>query len=133
MSNTYRGVGLHFGVNSTTAYVVSGTLRTQSRDHNLKAEKEQVRDGDGTTVGIVYYDPSEEATFEFIPTSSGVSGTLNPSNSLSAIGSMGTVTDSVYTAIAGTNWIVDDVSTKGSNTSALRVTLKLIRFASVIV
>ncbi len=127
MANIYKGVGVHWGVNST-GVAAYGTFKLQSRDHTLKSEMETVRDAEGTTVSKVYYDPNEEATFEYIPTGASGGG-VTPT--LPACGDMVTVTDAAYTRIANTNWLVDEVSTKSSNTSVMRVTVRMTRYPSI--
>jgi hypothetical protein len=128
MANVYHGVGVHWGTSSTTSTTL-GTLKLQSRDHEKKSEMEAVKDGDGITVGKIYYDQMDEATFEYIPTSSTVNGTLTPT--LPAIGDLISISDTTYTAIAGATWICESVSTKSSNTSALRATVKLVKYQSI--
>lgn len=127
MANIYKGVGCHWGVGSTGASAF-GTMKLQTRDHALKSEMESIRDATGVTVAKIYYDPTEEATFEYIP--SGVSGgTVTPT--LPAIGDLITVTDSTYTQIAGTNWICEDVSTKSSNTGVMRVSIRMVKYPEI--
>lgn len=127
MPNIYKGVGCHWGVSSSTVSTVTGKF--QSRDHSKKSETDAIKDGDGVTVGKVYFDPTEEASFEYIPTSVTVNGDLTPT--LPAIGDLLTVTDTKYTAIAATNWLVEDVSTKSSNSAAMRVSLKLTKYPQI--
>lgn len=132
MANIYKGVGCHWGVGSTTYTLTNGKLQT--RDHGKKSEKESIKDADGVTVNVTYYDPNEEATFEVVTTGSAGTGNVIPV--IPACGDVVTFTDAVYTAISGsatgTNvWLVDDVSTKGSNTAALRVTVKCIRYTGI--
>lgn len=127
MANIYKGVGCHWGVTSSTA-TAFGTMKLQTRDHTLKSESETIKDADGVTVSKVYYDPTQEATFEYVATA--VSGGV-AAPTLPACGDIFTVVDSVYTQIASTAWLVDDVSTKSSNTSAMRVTVKCTRYPSI--
>ena len=127
MANIYKGVGVHWGVVSSGA-TAFGTMKLQTRDHTLRSEMETVRNADGVTEAKVYYDPTQEATFEYIP--SGASGgAITPT--LPAIGDVVTVTDSVYTQVAATNWLVDDVSTRSSNTGVMRVTVRMSRYPSI--
>lgn len=127
MANIYKGIGIHWGVSSSgcTAF---GTMKLQTRDHTLKSESETIKDADGVTVSKIYYDPTQECTFEYIP--SGASGgAVTPT--LPACGDVITVTDSAYTQVASTAWLVDDVSTKSSNTGVMRVTVKCTRYPSI--
>ena len=127
MANIYKGVGVHWGVTSTGA-TAFGTMRLQTRDHTRKTESELVKDADGVTVSKVFYDPTAEATFEYVATAAS-GGAAAPT--LPACGDVITVTDAVYTQIAGTNWLCDEVSTKSSNTSAMRVTVKCTQYPAI--
>ncbi len=124
---TYRGVGCHWGASSTTSTIISGQVQT--RDHDKLAEMEAIKNGDGTTVGKVFYDHNSKCTFTFIPTQASLTGTLNPS--YPAVGTLVTLTDSVYTDIAGTNWICEKVSTKSANNGALKIDLELSQYPSI--
>lgn len=132
MANIYKGIGIHWGVGSTTYTLTNGKLQT--RDHTKKSEMETVKDADGVTVQKTFYDPSEEATLEVVITGSAGTGNVTPV--LPACGDIVTLTDTTYLAISGsatgTNvWMVDDVSTKSSNTSAMRATFKLTRYMGI--
>lgn len=133
MSNIYRGVGCHWGVGSSTGVLVG---KLQTRDHTRKSDKDTIRDADGVEVSAIYYDPNEEATFEAVVTGSAGVGDATPT--MPANGDVVTITDTKYTQISGsatgTNvWLVDDVSTKSGNTSAMRISLKLSRYSGVVV
>ena len=122
---TYRGIGVNFGISSSLANI---TGAMQTRDHQYRSETEMVRNSYGDTVAKIYYDASEEATFSWIATgTSGGSITVT----LPTIGALLTVTDAGYTQIAGTTWLVDDVSTAGSNTGAVKVTAKLSKYPNI--
>lgn len=127
--NVYKGVGVHWGTDSTGVTTALGTFKLQSRNFDRMAEKESIKDGKGRTVTAIYYDESEEASLEVIPT--GTYGDDDLSPTLPAIGDMVTVTDSKFTQIAGTTWIVESVSSATSNTGAMRVTCKLKKHADV--
>jgi len=124
----FHGIAVNFGVSSSLASV---TGLFQTRDHNYRVSDELIMDGLGTYQTKNYYAFVEEANFEYVATGNGTaSGTatvLMPSASAQL-----TVTDTQYTQIAGTTWLVDDVSTKGSNTTSVRVTCKLSRYPSII-
>lgn len=134
MANIYKGVGCHWAVNSTTYTLTNGKLQT--RDHGRKSEMETIKDESGVTISKIYYDPNEEATFEAVITGSAGSGVAVPV--LPAIGDAVALTDSVYTQISGSasggmTWLVEDVSTKSSNTSCMRITFRLVRHHSLVV
>jgi hypothetical protein len=105
---------------------ISGAFQT--RDHTYLSEKEVIRNGTGESVAKIYYDPTQEATFTYVAT--GASGGA-VSVTVPTIGDFATVTDNGYTAIAATTWLVDEVSTAGSNTGAVRVTVKLTKYPSI--
>lgn len=131
MSNVSNGVSVAFGISSTSFSGSGiGTFKLQSRNHSKKAKKEDVADATGATVQRTYYDPSEEATLEYIQFAAN-NAALTAALVTPAIGAIVTITDTSYTEIAGTNWMVDDVSSAGSNTSATKITLKLERFAGI--
>ena len=119
-------VGVNFAISSSLA-AMTGAMQT--RDHEYKTEVESIRDGSGTTVSRVYYDASEEATFEYVAT--GTNGVVNATVTVPTNGALMTVTDASYSAIAGSTWIVENVATKVSNTSAVRVTVKLSRWPGI--
>jgi len=125
VSNIYKGVGINFGVSSSVC-AQFGTFTLQSRDIGFTSETELIKNSDGNTIAKVYFDQKREGTFEYIPL--GASGGAN-APTLPAIGDVATVTDSVTPAVAwfatGSNWLVDDVQVKSSNTSATRVTVKM--------
>jgi hypothetical protein len=121
----HRGIGVHWAVQSTTVSG-AGTFKLQSTDHTLQAATDMVQDGSGFTVNKTYYDFSESATLECVIT--GTNGTGNVSPTLAEPSDIITITDSVYTQLAGTDWLVDSVSVKRSNTSAMRVTYNLTRY-----
>ena len=105
---TFRGIGVSFGISSSLASI---TGAFQSRDHTYRSEAEMIKSAQGETVAKVYYDFSEEASFSWVATgASGGAITVT----LPTIGTLLTVTDAHYTQIAGTTWLVDDVSTAGS-------------------
>lgn len=125
-SPQFKGVKIHWGVSSTTTSAF-GTLTLQSRDHSRNADTDIVQDATGFAVNKTFFNYSDTATFEYIPTAA-APGAGNVTPTVPEAGDMVTVVDSVYTQIAGTNWIVDSASTRSSNTSAMRVTVNLTRY-----
>jgi hypothetical protein len=122
---TYRGIGVNFGISSSLANI---TGAFQSRNHTFRAEMDTIKNGGGDTMAKVYYDQSEEASFTYVATgtSGGAVTVTKPT-----IGALMTIEDTTYPAIAATNWLVDEVSTDGSNTAAVRVTLKLTKYPNI--
>lgn len=127
MNNTpqFHGVKVHWACSSTGVSGV-GTFAMQSRDHNKASDSEIVQDGTGFAVNKTYYNFSESATIEVIQTASGPGGNLVPT--LPEPSDILTLSDTIYTAIAGTSWLVESVGTRSSNTSAQRTTLNLTRY-----
>lgn len=131
MANTFLGVAVTFGVAGIGITGTGiGTLKLQSVSHKKMAEKDVIKDADGTDVQATLFNPSQEATFEYIPSSAtkGASdATIKAATVIPEPGAIVTVTETTqYTSIAGTTWFVwDDPQIVGSNTGAYRVTLHL--------
>lgn len=122
---TFHGVGVNFGVSSSLAGV---TGAFQTRDHNYQSSHESIMSGAGEFVEDTTYGAFETATFEYVST--GASGGA-VAVTVPTVGSIITVTDPSYSAIAQTNWIVRSVDVKGSNTTATRVTCNLWRAVAI--
>lgn len=131
MANVFLGVGVNFGLAGTTAITGSGigNFKLQTQEHKKTAEKEVIKDGDGISVQATIFDPSEEATFEYVV--SDTTGALAiTATTIPGIGTIATVVNATqYPGIADTHWVVwEDPVIKFSNTSAARVTLHLKRW-----
>jgi hypothetical protein len=124
----FHGIVINFGI-GTTMFGYSGLF--QSRTHGYKANSEEVKDGGQNTVGKGYFDYHEEAAFTYIPVSP--TGGVNAGNLVfgtPVIGTYVTLTDNNnYGQISGL-WLVEDVDTNTSNTTAVRVNVKLMRYNS---
>ena len=123
----YHGIAVNFRVASAIGSVV-GVF--QSRDHSYEADNEMIKSGLGDTVEKTFYDLRETATFEYVASAAG-GPTGAAAVTVPTVGDTMTVTDSVYAAIAGTTWLVDNVDVKGSNTTATRVTVKVARYPAI--
>lgn len=128
MINTYHGVGVNFGIASSITSVVGAF---QTNDHGYTADTEVIRDGTGAEVEKTFYAFKMTGTFEYVATGAGPSGASTVV--IPSVGQMVAVTDTVYPAIAATNWIVDSVDVKRSNVAAVRVTLKMTLYPSITV
>ena len=133
MANKFLGVSIKFGVTDSTAIpgFASGTFVLQDEDHDKDAEVDDTQDPDGITVQRTIFNPKEKATFSFVfkaANNASVATAMGTATYMPAIGDIGTVTNTVDSAIAGTNWIVAKVSKKRSNKNAMRFTLELERF-----
>jgi hypothetical protein len=121
---TFHGVGISWGVDSTISSV-NGAF--ESRDHSYSSESELIKDGGETTVSKVYWDFSEEAIFTYVAIQPGSYPFGDAPVYAPNISDFVTIYDGRYPRING-EWLVDAVTTRSSNTSAVRVTLKLSRF-----
>jgi hypothetical protein len=128
MINTYHGVGINFGIAPTVTYV---TGLFQTNDHGLTADTEIIRDGTGAEVEKTFYAFKSTGTFEYVASGTGPSGTV--AVTYPAVGAMVSVSDSNYSNLNATNWIVDSVDVKRSNVAAVRVTLKMTLYPSITV
>ena len=134
-----HGVSVSFGI-GTTIFGVNGLF--QSRENRYEANNESVMDGGETTMSRLWWDFHEEAQFTYVA--------FQPQRNFRdalvqtpQIGSFVNVSDPVYPADStdgGYNfaidayrgrWLVDDVSVANSNTTAIRVTVKLSRYPNV--
>lgn len=126
----YHGVKVHWGTTSTGVTTVIGTFALQGRDHNLGSDADVIQNGNGFALGKTYFNHNEAGTFDYIPyTAATPAGDLTPT--IPAVGTMIVVTDTVYTAISGSQWMVDSISTKSSNTAAMRVSLGISRYGGI--
>jgi hypothetical protein len=128
-SPLHKGVGVHWGV-SSTGIAGLGTFTLTSNDHGRQAARDSIQDPTGFTVNVTYYDYMESANLSVVITGSLGSGNVTPS--LPEIGDVVTITDSVYTALSGSNWLLDSVSTSRSNTSAMRASYGLTRYGKLV-
>lgn len=122
----FHGIGVNFGVSSSLS-AITGAFQT--RDQNFQGSNESIMDGGGNFVQDSTYGLFETATFEYVATGAGPNS--NVAVTLPTVGELLTVTDTVYTQIAGTAWIVRGYDVKGSNTSATRVTVNLWRASAI--
>lgn len=123
----FHGTNVNFGVSSSLAGV-TGVFQT--RGHTYNSSNESIMDGQGGFVADATYGLNETATFEYVATAAGGPGG-SAAVTVPSAGDLLTVTDPSYTAIAQSNWIVRSVDTKGSNTSATRVTVNLWRATGI--
>lgn len=113
---TQKGIAVIWGVGSTTNISNFGTYKLQSRDYSRKAEKAQIKDENGETKGIVFYEYTERATFRYIPNNTSGSAVVLV---LPAIGDSFSIPDATATQISGAGWIVEDAGFKATNEGPL--------------
>lgn len=123
----HKGVGVHWGV-SSTGCTGFGTFALQSRDLSKRADSEVIQDATGFATNKTFFNHTDSATLEVVFTGSS-GGNLTPT--IAEIGDTLTITDSVFTQIAGTTWIVEDVSVRSSNTTAMRATVNLTKYPKI--
>jgi hypothetical protein len=130
MPNTFTGVGILWGFPSTpTATTLTGLgvlSQIQSLDLNVKAQKDQIKDGVNNTSAVVFSDHEQNVKIDFIPTSSTNTGNFTIS-SLPAIGATVALTDASFSVISAT-FMVDDVTISRGNTKAAMATISLSRY-----
>jgi len=121
----FHGVGVSFGVSSSFSGLTAAQGSFQTLDHGLNASNEKVANGSGEFTEISIYGFNDTAVFEYVATAASVGGQAPVT--MPIVGDIITVTDNQYTQISQTNWVVESVSVKGSNTTAKRVTVNLWR------
>jgi len=131
-----HGVSISFGI-GTTIWGVNGMF--QSREHHYIANSEEITDGGDTTISKIYWNYREEASFVYVAYQP-AHNYYDAAVQVPQIGSFVSVSDSIYPAVSsdgGYNyainsargqWLVDDVSVSNSNTTAVRVSVKLSRY-----
>lgn len=129
----YKGYGILWGNASTLATLTGlGTLTLlQSEDVNaLGSEKEVIRDGNGNTATLVFYDHKSKATLDFVVNGGTNASTLTVTSWPSA-GDTLAITDASFTPIAGT-WLVDEGGSNLSraNNKALMAKISLEKFTN---
>lgn len=119
----FRGVRVNIGIDSEFIGV-QGAF--QLRDHRTAISSEEIKNVNDQTISKVYWDYKEEASYVYIAIALGNSPFQAPVT-FPRIGRGVTVIDHDYPQIAG-RWLVDEIETRSSNQSALRVIVKLSRY-----
>lgn len=131
-----HGVSISWGI-GTTIIGVNGLF--QSREHVYLADGEVISDAGDTPTSKVYWNYREEAIFTYVAYQPAVNfrdafvstPTIGEFVSVSDFIYPADSTDGGYNSATGTYrglWLVDAVSVSNSNTSAVRVTVKLSRY-----
>jgi hypothetical protein len=129
MANTFKGAAVLWGTATTTGTIsaLGSVILTQSSDVSVEHQKEVVKDADGNTKQITYYDQSLKASMEFVPTTTATdAGSITISAMLTA-GVTCALADTAFTPIAGT-WLVEGCSLTRSNTKAVMAKVDLVRY-----
>lgn len=126
-NQTFQGVSLAWGLGGTDYTIASVAALFQSADTDIKYDELEIRNQRGSVVTWVGYNPSDSATLEYVITGSGSgsgSATISHPTQGAKI-SIGAATDD---PISGSNWIVQGVTVRRTNTDAAKVSLKVIRY-----
>lgn len=126
MSNVYNGTAINFGVAGLAMSGTGvGTFILQDNDHQMKRDLDSVRDATGAEVQHTWYNPTQEATFTYIPSGTGLANAITETT-LPDIGTIVTISACTsYPALVATNWEVTDSKLKRTNTKAAAITLTL--------
>ena len=127
MGAVFHGVGINFGI---AGGIVGVNGLFQTRDHNFSADSQLIEDGSETPVSKVFWKFKEEATFIYVAAAPGYWPYGNAPVQYPIIGEWITVLDTNYPDIVG-QWLTDDVTISNSNTTAVRVAVKLSRYPYV--
>jgi hypothetical protein len=129
-AQTYYGINIAWGLGQTTYSVTNATGIFNSSDHTETAEEATVRDQRGNVVEATFYNPTGEATIEYIASdnaaAAGTAAITYPNQ-----GTKVTVTADSADPINGTNWLVRNAVIRRINTDATKVTLSVIRYLAI--
>jgi hypothetical protein len=117
-------IGINFGITSTVE-TITGLF--QLRDHKPQFESRLLKDVNNKTTAKLYFDPKEVLIFTYIaaaPFQTAAAPVTMPN-----IGTQVLIVDPIYPYINGT-WLIDEIESHASNTTATRVVVKLSRFQS---
>jgi hypothetical protein len=127
------GLAISWGLGSSTYTVGPAVVLPQSSDDELGYDFAQIRDGRGTTLAVVSYDPHDSMTLEFVV----IQGTsfydsITASLSYPTAGTMISLSGpDASDPVIGTNWIVQSNTIRRTNTDATKIQLKAIRYGGV--
>lgn len=129
-AQVYQGVNLSWGIGETD-YSISGvTGLFQTSDTEMKYDELEVRDQRGNVVAWVGYNPNDSCTLEYIVKDTGsLSG--NAATTYPTQGAKVLVGTSANDPISGSNWIIQSVAIRRTNTDAAKVTLKAVRYKGI--
>jgi len=118
---------------NTTFTVTNATGIFQSVEHDLKLDENEVRDQRGNVVAWTGYNPSETVMIEYYVSDNGSAASGSAPQVLSTnIPDRGAkVTISSVGPVSGSSWIVQDSLIRSTNTEAVKVTLKGVRYPAI--
>ena len=134
---TQSGVKVIFGYTGTdgiAATGLTGNMLFTGHDFKKSREKKKLASAAGDTVTKIRFDEMQEATLEMIPSSATDVATAL-TNKATIIALDGTIISITACANApeliNTHWMVEEVTVKGSNADANKITLKLEQHAGI--
>lgn len=129
-AQVYQGINISWGLGGTDYTITGVGALFQTSDTELKYDEMEIKDQRGNVQAWVGYNPIDSGTVEYVVTASGTSyGTA--SMTYPTHGSKITIGASSDEPISGSNWIVQTVTVRKSNTDAAKVSLKVIRYKSI--
>jgi hypothetical protein len=127
------GYAISWGLGATIYTVGPAQVLPQSADTELGYDFVECRDGRGTVVSVVSYNPHDSMNLEFVVIQNTSSyDSITASLSYPTQGTMITLSGpDASDPIAGSNWIVQTNTVRRTNTDATRIQLKCQRFGGV--
>lgn len=134
LPQAYHGINLNWGLGLTTVVITGATGLYQSVDTELSTELQVARDQRGNVQGNVWFNPNDTATVEYVVTDAGSPPSGSAAYTYPTQGGMISVTAGTASdPFTGSNWQVESVTFKESNTDAAKISLKLHRWPGVTV
>ncbi len=131
-SQVYYGLNIGWGLGQTTLAVTNATGIFQSVEHDLKLDENEVRDQRGNVVAWTGYNPSETVMLEYYVTdNSTASGSATPGINTNVPDRGSKVTITSIGPVSGSSWIIQDSLIRSTNTEAIKVTLKGVRYPAI--
>lgn len=108
------------------ATYLTGKIILQSADHENASDKEEIRNAAGNVVTESFYNPSDKANLEYIPTATTLAG-VTANVSLPSVPSILNITACAdMPTLIKSNWVYKGGGKiSGSNTGAKKITLPL--------
>lgn len=129
-AQVYQGLNISWGLGPTD-YTISGVSGLfQTSDVEMKYDEAEIRDQRGNVTAWVGYNPSDTATLEWIAKDTG-SASGNAVSTYPTQGTKITVGADGADPISGSNWIVQGVSIRRTNTDAAKISAKVIRYKGI--
>ena len=127
------GYSISWGLGSNIYTIGGAQVLPQSSDDELGYDTAQIRDGFGITRAYVFYDPHDSATIEFavINNTASYDG-YTASMSYPTQGTMVSLSGPPDgDPISGSNWLVNGVTLRRTNTDCTKIQLKVTRYGGI--